>query len=60
MLTSLLIAAGLAVKVPDRQYSKPVVPVMGCGIAPIAPMGCRYVCSCDGQGRNCTWTTVCR
>lgn len=47
---------------PLFQTPKPqslIVPIVGCGMAPMPPMGCQMSCVCDRRGHNCSWQTVC-
>ena len=30
-----------------------------CGMAPLAPAGCHYVCVCESAYGRCSWTLVC-
>lgn len=31
-----------------------------CGVKPVPPVGCDYVCICDNLGMNCSWIAVCQ
>ena len=40
-------------------FAASAVASMYCGLPPLAPPGCKYLCVCDNYGQNCRWMLIC-